>query len=100
MGPLEHGTQRALEAISATNTRLTIILVCVVMGAVVIALFISLMLTRSLDRLADGMDALAMLDFGGGNESSVDSSNMGMIDLRSRYTELSKCEASFMALQR
>ena len=91
MGAVEANTEATLGVISSTNTRRTIMLCLVLAGALAFAFGISLVLTGALQRLATGMDQLAMLQLDGLLDSVA---NM------SRFSEVRRCELSFLSLKR
>ena len=93
LGQIIQNRQTTLNNIAATNNKLTIILVVVVVAALVFAVLISLIITRSLEQLAFGMDSLSVLDFAEDLKSSLLASG-------SRFSEVSKCERSFHSLER
>ena len=92
LGPIEQMSRDTLNGISSTNMKLTILLSFVVVIAVLLALAFSFFLSRSLHRLALGMDSLAMLRFdAGGSYLVMDPSH---------FSEVNDCEGSFLALER
>ena len=63
MGPIEQMTADAARTVAATNSKLMLIIVAVVVGAVLVSVVFSHFLSRALRMLADGMRNLVMLRF-------------------------------------
>eukprot|EP00906_Rhabdomonas_costata_P019106 RCo027826 len=91
MAGIDANTVATLDSIARTNTRLTIVLAVVLVVAVGCAVGISLGLTRALQRLATGMDRLAVLQMEGLLDSTANVS---------RFREVCQCELSFISLKR
>ena len=95
MDAIDSNTTSTLSHLSHTNTLLTAVLCAVLVTAVLAAIAISVGLTRALQSLAGGMDRLAVLQLPGVGEKPA-AEGEGL----SRFTEVSRCELSFLALRR
>ena len=91
LGPTEQMVQESYKRNSDVNHVLIILICAIVCGAVGTAVAISILVSRSLGKLASGMNALAALNY---------TEKQWVFYTRSRFTEVSRCQHSFTALER